>query len=395
LRTPLGVINLINRQCVVLVAGNCQTGSIRRVRRKSNCSNFAILSSTFWAVQDAEQDIRSINMKNPFTRRKPQDKGPAWIYTRGRGRRNGSNASRITSTSYTEDISPTLSYSWAVDPEEDSVNEKNTKSRGVGRLVQKLNCTSSSKKTILERDISMNQKRQLGGRKASEQQSTPTSAAREVVITVKSTISPGRVNASNPIRSRRRYAGEDIASELIDDFAGVCDPAYGKSYDQLGTRSYTSLKPPADARSSQKASASSLAARKERWLRGLQKGWVDDADQRDTMSGDDSTIFGCSPIASSGESIGTDYTTENSSDESEGYIRTRQHKHVLNSPSRRKGVSPAMGCNNGSIWTSVAEDMGIIAGILMSDGKACVGSVAEIAHETVMDTCRTQAPPTT
>jgi hypothetical protein len=42
-----------------------------------------------------------------------------------------------------------------------------------------------------------------------------------------------------------------------------------------------------------------------------------------------------------------------------------------------------------SLWAGVAEDMGIIAGLLLLDGSACISSAALITKETI-SSCRNE-----
>ena len=123
-------------------------------------------------------------------------------------------------------------------------------------------------------------------------------------------------------------------------------------------------------------------ARRQRWKRGIERSWKDDGDVPSMVSGDEST-FGYSAVSgsyASGGSVDTDYTTEGSSDESGAYPSAKG----------RGGESRRGNSSTGDLWSGVTEDLGIIAGLLLSDGTACVGGVAAITHETVVDSCQTK-----
>lgn len=346
-------------------------------------------------------------MKNPFARKKLSDSTSPRASVWG-GNRGGKRTTDRNTKSFTDDVSPTLQYSWANDPEivkkyswvlepepQRQPKDGKGKPRKVGKLVKQLNCAAASKHMAeLEMENVKARKQRRGEREPLKWRRTGTEdyGARTVMITVKNTDSPPR-GTGGGIGGRRSILCPGMTPSSIPDhnFSAACaqvyDPEFGPH--RSGTRSYTKLKPSADGINSHKE----LAARKERWLKGLKHGWEEDGSRSQpyTLSGD-SSAYGCAPVAGSGESIGTDYTTENSSEDSDSHVRPRPTKHVMSSPARRKAtsarVSGIRGCHTGGLWEVVAEDMGIIAGMLISDGSACVGSVTEIAKETMADSCR-------
>ena len=62
----------------------------------------------------------------------------------------------------------------------------------------------------------------------------------------------------------------------------------------------------------------------------------------------------------------------------------RLHKGYTHSPPRRGNRSVT---RDDDMWGDVAEDMGIIAGLLISDGTACLSTACSITAETVTS-CR-------
>jgi len=122
------------------------------------------------------------------------------------------------------------------------------------------------------------------------------------------------------------------------------------------------------------------------------------SDQQTTSSGEESgsNQTGGSTVSYSD----TEYTTtDNSSDDSVvRYDRktggqVRSNGRSLSRAASRKGkLSKSRGKRESpldSLWTAVAQDLGILAGFVLADGKACVGSVSDIAQETMGESCTT------
>lgn len=305
----------------------------------------------------------------------------------------------------------TLHYAWAVEPEISFVSKDSTRKKsgknGVGRLVQKLNCAAPHSTNSRQEDRKSERKDLHKHRKREQAQKSvrpwkqsqevqinksswncalaqvprATSTSREVLITVNSKGSP------------------DQAVGFHSDFGSSRTSPHGSPSRMITKTSSTMITRPSDAM---------MTARKERWLKGLQRGYAHDADAPSRISGwDESTAsYGHVPTgAGSTTSHDTDFTTEVSSDDSDNYkehpvLRKRvSNDNNSNNASRRKGSERSRSRNNKSkkngggggsndLWSGVAEDLGIIAGLLLADGSACVGSVADITRETVADSCK-------
>lgn len=138
-------------------------------------------------------------------------------------------------------------------------------------------------------------------------------------------------------------------------------------------------------------------ARRERWRRGLemeQRMWkeghgnADDEDDGDGSTLSDYRTQGSHTTGRSGEysSVGPDtLTTATDTDDSTDSddVRYRQGGKV---PSGHFGVASPPSCREYAV-KGVAEDIGIVAGLLLSDGGACLGVAAAITRETVAN-CR-------
>jgi hypothetical protein len=129
--------------------------------------------------------------------------------------------------------------------------------------------------------------------------------------------------------------------------------------------------------------------RKNRWRKGVQTGWKDDGDLESKMTyGEESTNADTTCYSGSyeGDSYGSsNESSRNSSKLSDGRGQRRRRSKSRNSRNRRsKSLT-----NNKSVFNSVAEDLGVVAKMLFSDGTACFSSAAEITRETIVS-CKTQ-----
>jgi hypothetical protein len=91
----------------------------------------------------------------------------------------------------------------------------------------------------------------------------------------------------------------------------------------------------------------------------------------------------------------TEYTSDNSSIGSNNILC---HGTGLpfppRDPSRRASRKPRSSNELGrhdealnALWTVVVEDLGVLAGFVLADGKACVGTMSDITRETVVESC--------
>jgi hypothetical protein len=360
-------------------------------------------------VQEVAFASLKIIMRNPFVRNRVSEKSTL----KDALGRTKIVAVDVNHVYFSEPTGPTLQYAWAVDPEisfESKGTRKKTGKKGVGRLVKKLNCAApptSRKEDLNSERRSMNHmQRQMEEpqdivweptRQSQEAQvqgsiwncaapQAPQDASRDVLITVNSKGSPSRNVGFNPDVMGAKFVGTSI-------------PRSRGSPGRMSTKSASTppRTPSTPNRSSPRSERDTLTARKERWLKGIQRGYGDDADVPSRISGDESTgSYGfVAPGAGSTTSYDTDFTTEISSDDSDNYKRSVPRKRIPNSPSRRKAPESRRSRKSrgggSELWAGVAEDIGIIAGLLLSDGTACVGSVAEITRETVVDGCKPDA----
>lgn len=122
--------------------------------------------------------------------------------------------------------------------------------------------------------------------------------------------------------------------------------------------------------------------RKDRWRKGVQSGWKDDGDLGSRMTyGEESTY--ADTTTANDDSLYESDSFESSCESS----RPRQSKK--RNSRRRRSKSLTNKNNNKSVFGSVAEDLGVVAKMLLSDGTACFSSAAEITRETIVS-CKTQ-----
>jgi len=140
--------------------------------------------------------------------------------------------------------------------------------------------------------------------------------------------------------------------------------------------------------------AAQEAARRERWKRGLEMekrmfknastSVVRDRDGCDSSSTDSLTIGS----HTTGTSI-TGYDTAEDSSSTDDWTDTTDESRLAPNYHRHYGQTSSGGhcADSQEIVESVAEDFGIIAKLLLSDGYACFGTAAAITKETV-GSCR-------
>jgi hypothetical protein len=139
-------------------------------------------------------------------------------------------------------------------------------------------------------------------------------------------------------------------------------------------------------------------ARKERWRRGLemeQRMWRDGyGEGNNHIEGDDSIMSdyrtqGSHTTGNTGEysSVGPDtLTTVTDTDDSYDSDDVRYGRSHRQPAGGHFGIKGAPSCRQYAVQ-GVAEDLGIVARLLMADGGACLGTAAAITRETVAN-CR-------
>ena len=228
-----------------------------------------------------------------------------------------------------------------------------------------------------------------------EQNQAPTGYSRHVNITVERGNAP-RPTGSTDYPSRQRSYSDFVSPSLR--------PVRGRIPDGRLDNNYFSPIMLMDQQSSQ-IGIDKKSVQKERWLKLIQQGWSENHDERIAIStgagapvrGSTSTGRRCdSTNSNSGD---TECTTESdASDLSNALGSTpRQVQNVQNQTGRRKGSANQRRQTNkdskNDLWEGLAEDFGIFAGLLLSDGNACVGTISDITRETVADSCNSNDPP--
>lgn len=301
---------------------------------------------------------------------------------------------------------PADRYDWAIDP---SYQQENRRTGGMGKLVSKLSCSSNKRELRAERT----RDKQFGSTTWGYNPPRPMddeTITRPVLITVKDGEPSHQEDGSFPDHSQPEN------SFVVGERQRSSSSRFGLGSLRKVSRSFSAVSPTrrtpprrtpprvsfggttsrSPSREMDDVLTSRELARKQRWRRGIERSWKDDADVPSLTSGDDSAISGS---YASGASVDTDYTTEASSEDSRGYspsnragkqYRSRNRGYAGTSPPRYDTHGRLRKASNKDLWSGVAEDMGILAGMLLSDGTACVGSVAAITHETVVDSCHSE-----
>jgi hypothetical protein len=134
-------------------------------------------------------------------------------------------------------------------------------------------------------------------------------------------------------------------------------------------------------------------ARKNRWRKGLEEGWEDDADIPSLLSDqEDQSTDGGRSVQTGYDTVGTGHTPQSGyttditegSDDSDDISAKPRGGYRKSQP--RSSARPAQ---DNSLLAGVAEDLGIIAGLLLQDGNACFSGAAAITKETITN-CNTQ-----
>lgn len=358
-------------------------------------------------------------MRNPFARRPPTEREDLLSYE---FRQRGYSESNHDQDMISRSQQYPAGYDWTIDPNEmaatASADAKGKK--GVVRLVKKLNCGASRReREYLEDDnyyVPSPVYREKSTKSFKSDISENEEITRPVLITVRDGETPniGKNHGSeeetnsfvvggtperhrgNPFSSKWGLKGKSTSKNTAGTNSGFSPARFLPRGPFQSTKSNSS--PRKASRDTNDMISSQEKARKQRWLKGYEQSWYDDADVPSLVSGDEST-YGCSAIsgsagtAASGDS---DYSTEASSDASGyGFSAGRFVESSLgfvraSPPHRRPDTAWRSEPKGKSVWAGVADDMRIIAGMLLSDGTACVGTVAAITHETVVDSCKPQ-----
>lgn len=124
-------------------------------------------------------------------------------------------------------------------------------------------------------------------------------------------------------------------------------------------------------------------ARKDRWVKGVKRGWKDDGDLA-AHFGEESTYGGTSYTESDGYSYSDDdmYSYESSRYGSRG-------RGYRNSGSKSRRHQQSTSQEMVPLFGEVSDDLGILAQMIISDGAACFAGAAEITSESIAS-CRTQ-----
>jgi hypothetical protein len=319
----------------------------------------------------------------------------------------------------------------------------------MGDLVRKLNCSASKKQNAtLENMMHVPSARRNDPSKLpwGWGQDAPTSdITRPVLVTVKDGDMPyvTPTNESGTIELKNSFV---IGQRLPEQFSqrmpsrpkaatedSRCKITVGRQNPEKLT-SFSSAVAPRNARyptmqRSTRSPARSMSkdmhdfnserevSRQGRWKKGIQKSWKEEGDMPSLVTDEDeasSTIHGGGHSVMTGvDTVGTGYTTDvtDASDESDDSPEPRlggyrsSPPRGYNSNSSRPYSSPTRGYrssqprqdrqgnlsrrNGPGLWEGVAEDIGIIAGMLLSDGNACFSSAAELTKETIVS-CRNE-----
>ncbi|CAJ1966925.1 unnamed protein product [Cylindrotheca closterium] len=121
-------------------------------------------------------------------------------------------------------------------------------------------------------------------------------------------------------------------------------------------------------------------ARKTRWKRGMERSWKDDSDLVSASAfGEESTAF--SSYLTYDESDYDSYT-EGSLGSSQWTGYTGRSTKDNRGGRRSKSLSRRRA--RGGVFESVAEDLGVMASMLLSDGTSCISGAVDITRETIV-----------
>jgi hypothetical protein len=281
-------------------------------------------------------------------------------------------------------------------------SEGKARSRTLGELVKTLNCAESRKERVDDMNpISWEQlARKETSKKASlrsrfQQKEKEEQEFRPVLITVQDSpvaMSPPRHQlnrAKSPIRALLSPLWQQDRKTSVKDpptriTIGLDEPQPRNPYQQRPITARKRSGPKLCVREDQKQIswprtdkplAQADVSRASKWRNGIFNCACDDGD---------STIESRSVMTGLSTDISdfTEYTTDDTDEltEEDPYnARNRQRKTSYRAPSRAIQAEQ----RDKSVLAGVAEDLGVVAGMLFLDGKACFTCVAETTKESV------------
>jgi hypothetical protein len=297
-------------------------------------------------------------------------------------------------------------------------NALHSRPRRLGELVKTLNCADSRKERVDDRDMNQiswqqlsrkesNKKPSLRSRFQQEESKELFQKFRPVLITVQDSpvaMSPpnNQLNRTrgpigvlrSPLWQQHRKASVEDPSTRIT--IGLDEPKPLFLIQQRSTLSRKRSGPNPNVREDQKQVSwpSAVkppapkispedAARASKWRNGLQYRWKPQESLRAYSDGEStvasrSVMTGCSDTSEY-----TGYTTDLTDEaiEEDPYnARNRQRKLPLRARCRARQA----GQGDNSLFDGVAEDLGVVAGMLFMDGSACFTCVAETTQESVV-----------
>jgi hypothetical protein len=322
----------------------------------------------------------------------------------------GSDVSSAGSTLETENAvherserHPVPQMGWEVE------KEGRARPRTLGELVKTLNCADSKKERVEDMDLisweqlvrkESNNKASTRSRFQQKEEEERLQEFRPVLITVQDspvaamspTIHQIRVSRSRPLWQQPRKTSVQDPSTRIT--IGLDEPKPLSNVQQRSTVSRKRSGPKQNVREDQKQVSRPSAvkkspapkispadaARASKWRTGLQHRWKpqDGYDDAESTVASRSVMTGLSGDTSEYTGYTTDFTDEVTEDERYN-ARNRQRKMSHRAPSRTRRGEQA----NKSMLAGVAEDLGVVAGMLFMDVTACGTCVAETTKESV------------
>jgi hypothetical protein len=363
-------------------------------------------------------------MRLPFSRKRTVAVGKSQMELIGLDYSMAGSSSAMDDSDYAVHLQSNVTAHDHVHDQYDGDSEESTKKKGVGPLLRRLNCAASKKDVNMENMMCSAPERYPTGRGWRSEEQTASEITRPVLITVKDGEVPyvTPANESRPIELKNSFVVGQAPTRPSFSTGLAASLRQSKSIRSISTPSRAPARVSFQTPKQQRRNTSKdmhdfvtaqEKARRQRWRKGLERSFNDHPGVRSpavpSLISENDSAFGCSSTGYnsgasgpySDNSVHTDYTAETISDESEAYFtfrgapnrgppnrgqyRTsppRQQQHPRRTGSQISSSEPT------SMWAGVTEDLGIIAGMLLSDGTACMGSVAAITQESVADSCK-------
>jgi hypothetical protein len=278
--------------------------------------------------------------------------------------------------------------------------------KGVANWVKKLNCSASKKQLELDNMEGMQYVQSARKKDASKppwgsffQEAQPaTDITRQVLITVKD----GEIDYATPNYESRAHEMKNsyLVGERTPPKSRFRISILGSQNQPVIASPSRGTRRPLNQLSGLGASkdmndmlTAQEVARKNRWRKGLEEGWEDDADIPSLLSDqEDQSTDGGRSVQTGYDTVGTGHTPQSGyttditegSDDSDDISAKPRGGYRKSQP--RSSARPAQ---DNSLLAGVAEDLGIIAGLLLQDGNACFSGAAAITKETITN-CNTQ-----